>query len=36
MPGQEAGVGWLMSSGRGERIGDFQMGKLGKRITFEL
>ena len=35
--GQEAGVGGLVSRGRGERIGDFQRGKLGETfITFEM
>jgi hypothetical protein len=34
--GQEAGVGRLVSSGRGKRIGDFSEGKLGKGITFEM
>ena len=34
--GQEAGVCGLGSTGRGERIGDFLKGKLGKKITFEM
>jgi hypothetical protein len=36
--GQEAGVGGLVSRGRGEGGGDrgFSGGKLGKRITFEM
>jgi hypothetical protein len=34
--GQEAGVGGLGSRGRGERIGGFSEGKLGKGITFEM
>jgi hypothetical protein len=34
--GQEAGVGGLVSSGRGERIEEFLEGKLGKGITFEM
>jgi hypothetical protein len=34
--GQEAGVGRFVSRGRGEEIGDFWRGKLGKWITFEM
>jgi hypothetical protein len=34
--GQEAGVGGLVSSRKGEGIGDFWRGKLGKGITFEM
>jgi hypothetical protein len=33
---QEVGVGELGSRGRGEMIGDFSEGKLGKGITFEM
>jgi hypothetical protein len=34
--GQEAGVGGLGSRGRGEVIGDFWRGILGKGIAFEI
>jgi hypothetical protein len=34
--GQEAGVGGLVSRRRGEGIGGFWRGKLGKGITFEM
>jgi hypothetical protein len=36
--GQEAGVGWLVSRGKGEGGGDraFLEGKPGKGITFEM
>ena len=34
--GQEAGVGVLMSRGRGGRNRWFSEGKLGKGITFEM
>jgi hypothetical protein len=30
------GVGRLGGRGRGERIGDFKNGKIGKGITFEM
>jgi hypothetical protein len=33
---QEAGVGGLGSRERGEGIGDFSEGKLGKGISFEV
>jgi hypothetical protein len=33
--GQEAGVGGLVSRGRGRDMGDFE-GKLGKGITLEM
>jgi hypothetical protein len=34
--GQEAGVGGLVSRGRGERIGGFSERKPGKGITFDI
>jgi hypothetical protein len=34
--GQEMGEDGLESRGRGEGIGDFQNGKLGKGITFKM
>jgi hypothetical protein len=34
--GQQEGVGRLVSRGRGEGVGDFSVGKLGERITFEI
>ena len=33
---REAGVGGLVSRGRGEGIGGFSEGKPGKAITFEM
>jgi hypothetical protein len=36
LPGSGRGSGWVVSRGRGEGIGDFSEGKLGKGITFEM
>jgi hypothetical protein len=36
MPRMGMGVGGLGSRGKGEGIGDFSEGKLGKGITFEM
>jgi hypothetical protein len=36
MPGPGSGSGWVGDQGKGERIGDFLEGNLGKGITFEM